>query len=236
MLSTLLAIETFFVEFFTALTTNWQMILGDTGVTLYIVLASTVLSYVFGIPTGIILVITSKDGIHPMPKLNAVLGVIVNLLRSVPFLLMIFMIMPITKLITGTSFGANATIVPLVFSAAPYIARLVESSLREIDFGVIEAAQSMGASNWQIITKVMLPESKPSLLVGAAIAATTILGYSAMAGVLGGGGLGDIAIRYGYYRYDKPLMYVCIVLLVVITQVLQEAGLKIATKSDKRLH
>ena len=214
---------------------NWQMILSNTGVSLYIVLASTLLSYLFGIPIGIILVITSKDGIHPMPVLNSVLGVIVNLLRSVPFLLMIFMIMPLTTLITGTSFGANATIVPLVFSAAPYIARLIESSLREIDFGVIEAAQSMGASNWQIITKVMLPESKPSLLVGAAIAATTILGYSAMAGVLGGGGLGDIAIRYGYYRYDKPLMYVCIVLLVIITQILQEAGLKIATKTDKRL-
>lgn len=215
---------------------NWQMILSNTGVSLYIVLASTLLSYLFGIPIGIILVITSKDGIHPMPVLNSVLGVIVNLLRSVPFLLMIFMIMPLTTLITGTSFGANATIVPLVFSAAPYIARLIESSLREIDFGVIEAAQSMGASNWQIITKVMLPESKPSLLVGAAIAATTILGYSAMAGVLGGGGLGDIAIRYGYYRYDKPLMYVCIVLLVIITQIPQEAGLKIATKTDKRLH
>ena len=215
---------------------NWQMILSNTGVSLYIVLASTLLSYLFGIPIGIILVITSKDGIHPMPVLNSVLGIIVNLLRSVPFLLMIFMIMPLTPLITGTSFGANATIVPLVFSAAPYIARLIESSLREIDFGVIEAAQSMGASNWQIITKVMLPESKPSLLVGAAIAATTILGYSAMAGVLGGGGLGDIAIRYGYYRYDKPLMYVCIVLLVIITQILQEAGLKIATKTDKRLH
>ena len=226
----------FIMSLFTTTVENWQMILSNTGVSLYIVLASTLLSYLFGIPIGIILVITSKDGIRPMPILNAVLGVVVNLLRSVPFLLMIFMIMPLTMLITGTSFGANATIVPLVFSAAPYIARLIESSLREIDFGVIEAAQSMGASNWQIITKVMLPESKPSLLVGAAIAATTILGYSAMAGVLGGGGLGDIAIRYGYYRYEKPLMYVCIVLLVIITQVLQEAGLKIATKTDKRLH
>ena len=224
------------VGLFTTAAENWQMIVSNTGISLYIVLASTLLSYLFGIPIGIILVITSKDGIRPMPVLNSVLGVIVNLLRSVPFLLMIFMIMPITTMITGTSFGANATIVPLVFSAAPYIARLIESSLREIDFGVIEAAQSMGANNWQIITKVMLPESKPSLLVGAAIAATTILGYSAMAGVLGGGGLGDIAIRYGYYRYDKPLMYVCIVLLVIITQILQEAGLKIATKTDKRLH
>ena len=232
----LTAIYQFFMSLAVAFVENWQMILTDTGVTLYIVLASTLLSYLFGIPIGIILVITSKDGIHPMPKLNAVLGVIVNLLRSVPFLLMIFMIMPLTKMITGTSFGANATIVPLVFSAAPYIARLVESSLREIDFGVIEAAQSMGASNWQIITKVILPESKPSLLLGAALSATTILGYSAMAGVVGGGGLGDTAIRYGYYRYQKNIMYVCVILLVIITQVIQEAGLRIASKTDKRLH
>ena len=144
--------------------------------------------------------------------------------------------MPFTQFVTGSSFGANATIVPLIVSAAPFVARLVESSFKEIDFGVIEAAQSMGASNWQIITKVMLPESKPSLIVGSALAATTILGYSAMAGVVGGGGLGDVAIRYGFYRNQKDLMYVCVVLLVIITQIIQEAGLKIATKGDKRLH
>ncbi|MBQ5668969.1 MAG: ABC transporter permease [Peptococcaceae bacterium] len=213
-----------------------SMIVEDFGVSLYMIAMATGFSYLFGLPLGVILVVTAPDGIHPMPKFNAVLGVIVNLLRSIPFLILLFLIMPMTQFITGSSFGANATIVPLIVSASPFVARMVETSFKEIDFGVIEAAQSMGASNWQIITKVMLPESKPSLLVGAAIASTTILGYSAMAGVLGGGGLGDIAIRYGYYRYDKPLMYVCIVLLVVITQVLQEAGLKIATKSDKRLH
>ena len=171
-----------------------------------------------------------------MPLFNQVLGVIVNLLRSVPFLILLFVIMPFTQFITGSSFGANATIVPLVVSAAPFVARLIESSFKEIDFGVIEAAQSMGASNWQIITKVMLPESKPSLLVGSAIAATTILGYSAMAGVVGGGGLGDIAIRYGFYRYQNDLMYVCVILLVIITQIIQEAGLRIANRTDKRLH
>lgn len=213
-----------------------SLVMENTGISLYMVLLATLFAYVIGIPVGIILVVTAKDGIRPMPLFNQLLGVIVNLLRSVPFLLLMFMIMPLTKLIAGTSFGPNATIVPLVVSAAPFIARLIESSLREIDFGVIEAAQSMGANNWQIITKVMLPESKPSLLVGSAIATTTILGYSAMAGVLGGGGLGDIAIRYGFYRGEYELMYICVVVLVIITQIIQEAGLRIANRTDKRLH
>lgn len=213
-----------------------NMIVENFGISIYMVVVSTLFSYIFGLPIGIILVITAKDGIRPMPMFNQVLGVIVNLLRSVPFLIMLFMIDPFTRFITGSSFGPNATIVPLIVSAAPFIARLIESSFKEIDFGVIEAAQSMGASNWQIVSKVMLPESKPSLLVGTAIAATTILGYSAMAGVVGGGGLGDVAIRYGFYRYQKPLMYVCVILLVIITQMIQEAGLRIANKTDKRLH
>lgn len=213
-----------------------SMITENLGITVYMVFMSTLISYAIGLPTGIILIITAPDGLKPMPVFNQVLGVIVNLLRSVPFLILMFLIMPFTQAITGSTFGANATIVPLIVSAAPFIARLVESSFKEIDMGVIEAAQSMGASNWQIITKVMLPESKPSLLVGSALAATTILGYSAMAGVVGGGGLGDLAIRYGFYRKELTIMYICVVLLVIITQIIQEAGLKISSKTDKRLH
>lgn len=213
-----------------------DMIVENFGISIYMVVIATLFSYLLGLPIGVILVVTASDGIRPMPLFNQVLGAIVNLLRSIPFLILMFLIMPLTTFVTGSSFGANATIVPLIVSAAPFVARLIESSFKEIDFGVIEAAQSMGASNWKIITKVMLPESKPSLLVGTAIAATTILGYSAMAGVVGGGGLGDVAIRYGFYRYQKPLMYVCVVLLVIITQIIQEAGLRIANKTDKRLH
>lgn len=212
------------------------MIIDNMGISIYMVVASTFFSYLFGLPLGVLLIVTASDGLHPMPLLNQVLNVLVNLLRSVPFLILLFMIMPFTQFVTGSSFGANATIVPLIVSAAPFVARLIESSFKEIDYGVIEAAQSMGASNWQIITKVMLPESKPSLLIGSALAATTILGYSAMAGVVGGGGLGDVAIRYGFYRNKKDLMYICVIILVIITQVIQEAGLRIANKTDKRLH
>ena len=214
----------------------WAMIGENFGISIYMVLMATGFSYLFGLPLGVILVVTAPDGIHPMPKFNAVLGVVVNLLRSVPFLILLVVIIPITEFIVGTTYGANAIVVPLIASATPFVARMVETSFKEIDFGVIEAAQSMGASNWQIITKVILPESKPSLLLGAALSATTILGYSAMAGVVGGGGLGDTAIRYGYYRYQKNIMYVCVILLVIITQVIQEAGLRIASKTDKRLH
>lgn len=202
--------------------------------TLYMTLASTLISYVLGIPMGVILVACDKDGIKPLPIVHKILDIIVNITRSIPFLILLIAVIPITRFITGTTIGSNATIVPLVMAAAPFIARMVESSLREVDKGLIEASLSMGASPFQVICKVLLPEAKPSLIVGAAISTTTILGYSAMAGIVGGGGLGDIAIRYGYYRYENGVMIVTVVLLVLVVQVFQEIGMKIAEKQDKR--
>jgi D-methionine transport system permease protein len=202
--------------------------------TLYMTLVSTAMSYVFGLPLGIALVVTDKDGVHPMSRLNLVLGILINLLRSIPFLILLILVFPITRAIVGTTIGSSATVVPLVIAAAPFIARLVESSLKEVDKGVIEAAESMGASPLQIIYKVMLPEARPSLLVGSAIAVTTILSYSAMAGIVAGGGLGDIAIRYGMYRYQTDIMIVTVALLVIIVQILQEIGMRLAKIGDKR--
>lgn len=203
--------------------------------TLYMTLASTALSYVFGLPLGILLVVTDRDGIFPMRIVNGVLGVIVNILRSVPFLILLVAVIPLTRAIVGTSIGSTATIVPLVIAAAPFIARLVESSIKEVDKGVIEAAQSMGASPFQIIWKVMLPEARPSLVVGSAIAITTILSYSAMAGFVGGGGLGDLAIKYGYYRYQNDVMLITVLVLVVLVQIFQEVGMRLAKIGDKRI-
>ena len=203
--------------------------------TIYMVFLSSALSYVIGIPLGIALVVTDREGISPVPLFNKVLGLIINLLRSVPFIILLIMVLPITKFIVGKTIGSNATVVPLIIAAAPYIGRMVESSLKEVDAGVIEAAKSMGASTWQIIVKVLLPEAKPSLLVGAAISVTTILGYSAMAGFTGGGGLGDIAIRYGYHRYQTDMMMVTVVLLVIIVQLIQEVAMRMSRKSDKRI-
>jgi D-methionine transport system permease protein len=197
-------------------------------------LFSTLLAYVMGLPLGIILVVTEKNGILPNALLNKILDIIVNLARSIPFLILLIAVIPVTRFITGTTIGSTATVVPLVLAATPFIARLVESSIKEIDKGVIEASLSMGASPFQIIYKVMIPEAMPSLIVGATIATTTILGYSAMAGAVGGGGLGSIAINYGYHRYEKGIMLVTIVLLIIIVQILQEAGMKIANKTDKR--
>ena len=203
--------------------------------TLYMVIVSTVISYAIGLPLGLTLVVTDKGGIRPMPIVNTVLGVVVNILRSIPFLILAVMITPITRAIVGKAIGTTAMIVPLTFAAAPYVARMVESSIKEVPFGVIEAAQSMGASPWQIVWKVLVPEAKPSLMVGGAISVVTILGYSAMAGFIGGGGLGKIALSYGYYRYQTNIMIVCVVLLVLMVQAFQSVGTLWATKSDKRL-
>jgi D-methionine transport system permease protein len=210
------------------------MLLQGVGESLYMTLVSTLFAYLIGLPIGILLVTSCKDGIHPNPWLFKTLDVIVNLTRSIPFLILLVAIMPFTRLVTGTTIGSTATIVPLTLSAAPFVARLVESSLKEVDQGVIEAAQSMGASNFQIIWKVLLPEARPSLLVGAAIAVTTILGYSAMAGFVGGGGLGTIAINFGYYRYQNEIMLITVVLLVLMVQIFQKVGMQIAMSLDRR--
>ena len=215
--------------------TTINMLVKGIWETIYMVFLSSALSYVIGIPLGIALVVTDREGISPVPLFNKVLGLIINLLRSVPFIILLIMVLPLTKFIVGKTIGSNATVVPLIIAAAPYIGRMVESSLKEVDAGVIEAAKSMGASTWQIIVKVLLPEAKPSLLVGAAISVTTILGYSAMAGFTGGGGLGDIAIRYGYHRYQTDMMMVTVVLLVIIVQLIQEVAMRMSRKSDKRI-
>ena len=203
--------------------------------TFFMTFVSSFISYVIGIPLGVLLYMTNKDGLTPNTPVYNVLSLIVNIFRSIPFLILLILILPVTRALVGTTIGAKAVIPPLVFSASPYIARMVESSLKEVDLGVIEAAKSMGATNFQIITKVLLSESKPSLLIGAAITITTILGYSAMAGAVGGGGLGDVAIRYGYYRYNQEIMFITVILLVLIVQIIQEVFMGIARKSDKRL-
>lgn len=196
---------------------------------------SSFLAYLIGLPLGIILVVTDNDGIYPIPWLQKILGLVINLMRSVPFLILLFIVLPLSKIVIGTRIGSPAIIIPLTIAAAPYVARVVESSFREIDAGVIEAAKSMGASIWQIIWKVLLPESKPSLLLGGALAITMILSYSAMAGFTGGGGLGAIAINYGYYRYEPGLMWIAVILLVVMVQIIQEIGNRWSKKSDKRI-
>ena len=202
--------------------------------TLYMVIISSGVSYLLGIPLGILLVVTDEDGIKPFPVFQKILGLIINLLRSVPFIILLLLMLPVTRMIVGTLIGSKAVIPPLVVSATPYIARMVESSFREVDAGVIEAAKSMGATTGQIVWKVLLPEAKPSLLVGAAISITTILGYTTMAGFVGGGGLGAIAINNGYYRYELGIMMVTVVLLIVIVQIIQEIFMRIAKATDRR--
>ena len=204
--------------------------------TLYVTLIATFFAFVIGLPLGVLLVVGDKGGVLPLPKwLMKLLNVIVNLLRSVPFIILIVVVFPLTRLIVGTTIGSVASIVPLVIAAFPFVARLVESSLREVNPNIIEAAQSMGATPFQIITKVMIPESVPSLVSNATIAVTTILGYTAMSGAIGGGGLGNIAIEYGYHRFNYMVILIAVVLLIVLVQVFQSAGTAISVKTDKRL-
>ncbi len=204
--------------------------------TLYVTVIATALAIVIGLPLGVLLVAGEKNGVLPLPKpVMQVLNVVINLLRSVPFLILMIMAFPLARLIVGTAVGTVASIVPLVIAAFPFVARLVESSLREVNPNIIEMAQSMGASPFQIIMKVMIPESVPSLLSNFTIAVTTILGYSAMGGIIGGGGLGKIAINYGYYRYMYLVMYLAVILLIILVQIFQSVGTRLSVKSDKRL-
>ena len=212
-----------------------SMIIIGVGETLLMVLLSTLFGYVFGLPLGIILFKSDKDGIKPNKKLYRILDVICNIGRSIPFIILLILIIPFTRLLVGKSYGTFATIVPLTVSAIPFIARMVESSLKEVDKGVIEAAESMGATTFQIITKVLLLEARPSLINGVTICVGTIIGYSAMAGAVGGGGLGDIAIRYGYYRYQTDIMLVTVIIIVLMVQAFQMIGSKLTKKFNKKI-
>ena len=203
--------------------------------TLYMTVVSTAIAYLLGIPLGILVYVTDSKSICSNRCINFIVGVFINMIRSIPFLILLVAMLPITRAIVGTTIGSTATIVPLVAAATPFVARMVESSLKEVNPGVIEAAKAMGSSPFQIICRVLLPEAKPSLLVGCTIAIATILGYSAMAGFVGGGGLGAIAINYGYYRYKTNVMLITVALLILIVQLFQEVGMRIATRIDKRL-
>lgn len=211
-----------------------QMILEGIRDTLYMTIVSTLFGYVIGLPWGIALTVTGKDGLRPNNIIYRILDVVTNIMRSIPFLIMLILVLPLTMIIVGKTYGSTATIVPLVISASPLIARMVESSLNEVDKGVIEAAQSMGANNLQIVWKVLLGEARVSLISGATITIGTILGYSAMAGTVGGGGLGDIAIRYGYYRYQANILLVTVILLIALVQIFQFIGTVISVRLDKR--
>ena len=211
-----------------------NMLLEGIVDTLYMTVASTVLGYIFGLPMGILLTVTDKDGIKPNAFIYKIFDFIANVVRSIPFLILLILLIPFTRFLIGKSYGATATVISLTVAAAPYIARMVESSLKEVDAGVIEAARSMGASNFDIIFKVLLVEAKTSLIVGATITVGTIFGYSAMAGTLGGGGLGDIAVRYGYHRWDTAIMIVTVILIIILFQIFQTVGMKIASSLDRR--
>ena len=211
-----------------------NMILEGIRDTLYMTLTSTLIGYIIGLPLGILLTVTAKDGLKPNAVIYRIFDIICNIIRSLPFLILLILLIPFTRAVVGKSYGSTAIIVPLVICCAPYIARMVESSLKEVDPGVIEAARSMGASNGQIILHVLLVEARTSLLTGATITTGLVLGYSAMSGTVGGGGLGDIAVRYGYYRWQTDIMIVTVILLVVLFQIIQNLGMKISEGLDRR--
>lgn len=211
-----------------------EMLIQGTKDTIFMTLVSTFFGYLVGLPIGILLTTSDKNGIAPCPVLYRILDFIVNIIRSIPFLILLILVIPLTKFLVGQSYGTKGTIVPLTIAAAPFIARMIESSLKEVDKGVVEAATSMGAKNITIVFKVLIPEARTSLIINLTIALGTILGYSAMAGAVGGGGLGNIAIRYGYYRYQTDIMIVTIIILVVLVQLLQGIGMLIAKKLDHR--
>ncbi len=211
-----------------------DLLLLGTVETLYMTMVSSFFAYLFGIPLGVVLFATSENGLRPNRKINLVIGLIVNTLRSAPFIILLLALIPVTRFVMGTTIGSSAMILPLVVAATPFVGRMVESSLKEVGCGVIEAAQSMGCSNFKIVTKVLLVEAKPALLMGATITVTTILGYSAMAGFVGGGGLGTLAINYGLYRYETNVMIITLVLLIVLVQLFQVVGMRLANKIDKR--
>lgn len=223
------------MEFLASFFDQYGLLLLDGTVdTLIMTLASTLFAYVLGVPLGVLLVVTAPDGLRPHAALNAVLGWIVNIGRSIPFIILLVAIIPFTRLIVGTSLGVPGAVVPLIVAAAPFVGRMVEQSLEEVDGGLVEAAQSFGASTWQIVMKVYLRESLPSLIRGVSITFVTLFGYSAMAGTVGAGGLGDIAIRYGYQRYQSDVMIAAVILCIVLVQVFQSLGDFTARKIDKR--
>ena len=225
------------------MTTNLLQKLLDNGIlqygiweTIYMTLLSTIFAYVIGLPIGLILSVTGKNGIRPIAWLNRILGIIVNIFRSIPFIILMVAMLPVAKFIVGSSLGNKAMIVTLVIAAAPYVARMVESSIAEVGGGVIEAAKAMGTPTFKIVTKVLIPEASPSLITGALISMVTILGYSAMAGTIGGGGLGQIAITYGYQKYQNNIIWICVALTIIIVQIIQELGAVIARRSDRRIN
>lgn len=212
-----------------------NMFLTAAWETIYLTVISTAISYVIGVPLGLVLCVTDRDGIYPIVWLNKILSVLVNIFRSIPFIILMVAMFPVARFVVGTSVGNKALIFSLVVGAAPYIARMVESSVKEVNHGIIEAAQAMGTSNMGIILKVLIPEAKPSLIVGAVISTVTVLSYTAMAGTVGAGGLGRIAIAYGHQRFSPDITWVCMILTIIIVQVIQELGMLLAHKTDKRI-